>query len=56
MNKWSTLVPSREIGVAFSIICDRRFAVGLCTHRHAAMGPLVWLTEPFLEEAFRGKV
>jgi hypothetical protein len=50
LDKWSTLVPSRDIGVSFSIVCDRGFAVGLCTHRHAAMGPLVWMAEPFFEE------
>jgi hypothetical protein len=50
MTGWDDLVASRDIGVAFSIICDRGFAVGLCTHRHAKMGHLIWMAEPFFDE------
>lgn len=49
MNKWNTIVPSRDVGLAFTLVCDRGFATGLCTHRHAAMGHLVWMAEAFLD-------
>ncbi len=50
LNQWNTVVPSRDVGVAFTLVCDRGFAAGLCTHRHAAMGHLVWMAEPFFDD------
>lgn len=49
VNGGDELVPGRDIGVAFSLVCDRGFAVGLCSHRHARMGTLVWMAEPFFD-------
>lgn len=37
-------------GVAFSIVTDRGFAIGLCSHRHERLGPLVWLAEGFWDD------
>lgn len=37
-------------GLAFSIICDRGFAIGLFTHRHPKLGELVWLADGFWDE------
>jgi hypothetical protein len=50
LDKWNEVVASRDVGVAFALVCDRGFAVGLCTHRHAAMGHLVWMATPFFDE------
>ena len=37
-------------GLAFSIICDRGFAIGLYTHKHLRLGELVWLADGFWDE------
>lgn len=37
-------------GLAFWLICDLGFAVGLTTHRLERIGDLVWLAEPVFEE------
>jgi len=50
MADWDDLVASRDVGLAFTFICDRGFAVGLCTHRHAKMGHFVRLADPFFSE------
>lgn len=42
--------PSRDVGVAFSMPCDLGFIVGLCTHRHARLGALVWIAEDVWDE------
>ena len=44
------LLPSRDIGLAFYLVCDRGFAVGVCTHKHARLGHLIWLAEPFFDD------
>ena len=51
------MVSSRDVSVAFALVCDRGFAVGLCTHRHPRMGHLVWIAEPFFDHfPFHGVV
>ena len=37
-------------GLAFSLICDQGFAVGLFTHAHGKMGELIWIADPFFPE------
>lgn len=37
-------------GLAFSIVCDRGFALGLHTHKDATMGSLIWLADGFWDE------
>ena len=37
-------------GLAFSITCDRGFAIGLFTHKHPTMGELVWVADGFWDE------
>ena len=37
-------------GLAFSLVCDLGFAVGLMTHRVERIGDLVWMAEPVFDE------
>jgi hypothetical protein len=37
-------------GMAFSLVCDLGFAVGLVTHQIRRLGDLVWLAEPIFDE------
>ena len=37
-----------EHGLAFFVVCDRGFAIGLYTHAHEQMGALVWMADGFL--------
>ena len=37
-------------GLAFTIVCDRGFAIGLYTHKHQRMGALVWMAEDFWDK------
>jgi hypothetical protein len=37
-------------GLAFSLVCDLGFAVGLMTHRTEQTGDLVWLATPVFDE------
>jgi hypothetical protein len=37
-------------GLAFSLVCDLGFAVGLVTHQVPSLGDLVWLAEPTFED------
>lgn len=39
-----------EPGLAFFVVCDRGFAIGLYTHAHEQMGALVWMAEGFWDE------
>jgi hypothetical protein len=39
-----------EPGLAFSLICDLGFAVGLVTHQIPRIGDLVWVAEPIFDE------
>jgi hypothetical protein len=43
---------SRKVtpGLAFHLVCDRGFAVGLHTYRDPQMGPLVWLADRFWDD------
>jgi hypothetical protein len=43
-------VPKVEPGLAFSIVCDLGFAVGLATHHIDRIGHLVWIAEPIFDE------
>ena len=36
-------------GLAFAILTDRGFAIGLKTHKVSTVGELAWLSEPFFE-------
>ena len=42
--------PSKDVGVAFSMRCDLGFTVGLCTHRHARLGALIWIAHDVWDE------
>ena len=44
------MAPRLTPGLAFWIICDRGFAVGLMTHHVKRIGHLIWLAEPFFDE------
>jgi hypothetical protein len=37
-------------GSAFTVVCDRGFALGLFTHRDPKLGELVWIADGFWEE------
>lgn len=37
-------------GLAFTIVCDNGFALGLYTHKDPKMGELVWIAEGFWTE------
>lgn len=39
-----------EPGLAFSIVCDRGFAVGIATHDVPKVGTLVWIAEPTFDD------
>lgn len=41
---------SLKPGLAFSIVCDLGFAVGLITHYEKRVGHLIWIAEPIYEE------
>jgi hypothetical protein len=38
-------------GFSFWIVCDRGYAVGLMTHHVNRLGHLIWMAEPFFDEA-----
>jgi hypothetical protein len=37
-------------GLAFSIVCDVGFAIGLVTHDIPKTGSLIWIAEPYFQE------
>jgi hypothetical protein len=39
-----------KTGLAFSLICDLGFAVGIATHSIERIGQLVWIAEPTFDE------
>jgi len=43
-------VPTLKPGLAFSLVCDLGFAVGLMTHYVNRVGHLVWVAEPTFDE------
>jgi hypothetical protein len=36
-------------GLAFWLVCDRGFAVGLMTHHRERIGHVIWMAEPFFD-------
>ena len=43
-------MPRPQPGLAFYIVCDRGFAVGIVTHDFGKFGTLIWMAEPMFEE------
>jgi len=43
-------VPRPKPGLAFSIVCDLGFAVGVVTHDVPKIGSLVWIAEPTFDD------
>lgn len=43
-------MPRSQPGLAFSILCDLGFAVGIVTHDVPTVGTLVWVAEPTFDE------
>jgi hypothetical protein len=44
------MAPRLKPGLAFWIVCDQGFAVGLMTHHVERIGHLVWMAAPFYEQ------
>jgi hypothetical protein len=43
-------MPRPKPGLAFSIVCDLGFAVGIVTHDLPRIGSLIWMAEPTFDE------
>jgi hypothetical protein len=44
-------LPRLKPGLAFWIVCDLGFAVGLMTHHRPKIGHLVWIAQPMFDDA-----
>ena len=42
-------------GLAFWLVCDRGFAVGLMTHHRERIGHVIWMAEPFFDNEPTGE-